>query len=414
MMSIELGMGARVARAFALAVSLGAIVTAASAAPEPAVGFVHASSNAIALIPKNGPVPPNGPDGIMPVSSYVTGRPSEAFTRFSFHNVALGQITTATLSKFDTVALIQVKVENLTAPARAALAQFVANGGKLIIHDSDETKLNDYSWLLPGGPYSTRVAAGCEGCGGTSGSSTVTNSSLISTNPADPSYVNLGELARFTDAIGDANLLVSTDPRWFALAEGPNSASNNESGAQVAFASNNGIIIYNGFDTDFIKTTPADPWRCNDPALGFKCPASSTPTVDWLAHMWYSELVLGWGVPAQPPAGGGGAPSPLPEVKPIVKVGQPLSVALAGLPSNRVCVARSGLLVRLKNLSGLHRGAIAQVNVYLNGKLVVHQRGRLANVRLKHLPRHRRFTLEVIVTTKRGYHLIATRRYRGC
>jgi hypothetical protein len=387
-----------------------------SAAPVPAFTFVHSGSVKVGLIARNGPVPPNGPDGIMPISSYVSGRPAESFAGFSFSNVALAQITAARLSQFDTVALIQVRVTDLAPAAKAALVQFVANGGKLLIHDSDETKLNDYSWLLPG-PYSTRVAAGCEGCGGTSGTSTVTNSSLISTNPADPSYVKLSDLAAFTDAIGDANLLVSTDPRWFTLAQGTNSSGGNETGSQVAFANHNGLIVYNGFDTDFVKTTPSDAWRCNQPALGFRCPAGSTPTVDWIAHMWYSELVQGWGTPPQPAGGGGGGTGArplLPQSKPIVKIGVTLAASLAGLPSNRLCVGRAGLFLRLKNLSRARRGAITQVDVFVNGRLVLHKRGRLVNVTLKRLPRHGRFTVEIIATTKRGYHLIAKQRYRRC
>ena len=100
----------------------------------------------------------------------------------------------------------------LSAAAKAALAQFVANGGKLIIHDSDETTGNDYSWLLPG-PYSSRIGASCTNCGLTSGTSKITqDSALMSANPADTSYVNLAELAKYTDALGDANLFVSDVP----------------------------------------------------------------------------------------------------------------------------------------------------------------------------------------------------------
>lgn len=387
---------------------LAAILSALaiSATPASASNFVHGISQKIALIPENGPVPPNGPDGIMPISAYVSGRAAESFGQFSFSNVALNQITSANLSRFDTVALIQVKSSDLTAAAKAALAQFVANGGKLIIHDSDETKLNDYSWLLPG-PYSTKVGAGCNGCGATAGTSTITNSSLISGNPADSAYVSLAELAKFSDAIGDANLLVSTDPRWFSLARGTN--ARNESGAQVAYASNNnGLIVYNGFDTDFIKTKPTDPWRCDTPATGYRC-LSGTPSVDWLAQMWYSELTQGWGTQAG--SGGGGG---LPHKKPVVGVGTPLAAFLAGLPSNRLCVAGRTLSLRLKKLAHLRHRQVVQVDVYINGKHVKRERGRFTNVTLKHLPRHGTYTVTVIATTKRGYHLIAKRRYHGC
>jgi hypothetical protein len=404
----------RIACAGALAV--GAVTVTLASVPA-AGAAVHQSSARIALIPQNGPVPPNGPDGIMPTSAYVSGRPNETFGRFSFSNLAPGQITTSSLSQFDTVALIQVSTSSLSATAKAALAQFVAGGGKLIIHDSDETKLNDYSWLLPG-PYTTRVGAGCQGCGGTSGTSTITNSSLISSNPADPSYVNTADLMQFTDAIGDANLLVSTDPRWFAVATGTNANVHNESGAQVAFANNNGLIVYNGFDTDFVKTTPSDAWRCNDAASGYHCPAGSTPTVDWIAHMWYSELVQPWGAasaqPGGPGANGGNAGGALPQNKSVAKVGATLAATPAGLPSNLSCVANRRLLLRLRNLAHLRHRKVVQVEVFVNGKRRLRERGRLVNVMLAHLPAHGRFTVEVIATTRQGYHLIAKRSYRAC
>ena len=127
------------------------VATLAAAAVLPGTAATAAtSSNQVALIPSN--IPPSSPGnlGVMPISSYVTGRPDDFFEKFTFKYLALNNITTATLSSFDTVALIQVRTSDLTAAAKAALAQFVASGGKLIIHDSDETSLNDYSWLLPG------------------------------------------------------------------------------------------------------------------------------------------------------------------------------------------------------------------------------------------------------------------------
>ncbi len=404
------------ARLCALGLSISAMIAAPLLAPTAASASAHVASERVALIPRNGPVPPDGPDGIMPVSSSVSGLPGETFSRFSFSNVALNQISPATLSHFDTVALIQVFTANLTPAAKTALAQFVAGGGKLIIHDSDETKLNDYSWLLPG-PYTTRVGQSCSGCGGSTGSSTITNSSLISSNPTDPSYVNLAELARFTDGIGDANLLVSSDPRWFAVATGTNANAHNESGAQVAFANNNGLIVYNGFDTDYIKTVASEPWRCNYPSTGYRCPAGSTPTVDWLAHMWYSELVQPWGAASEQPGGGGGGTGSggsLPRSTSVVKVGAPLATSLAGLPSSLACVAHRRLLVHLKNLARLRHRRISQVEVFVNGHRAFREHGHLVNVLLKRLPAHGSFTVEVIVTTRQGYHLIAKRTYRAC
>jgi hypothetical protein len=388
-----------------LVVALSALVIAMHTAPALAA---NNASQRVALIPAAGPIPTQGPNGIMPTSSYVSGKPSETFSGFSFSNLALDQVTSANLAKYDTAVLVQVHSSSLSAAAQAALAQFVANGGKLIIHDSDETNGNDYSWLL-GGAFTTNVGTGCINCGSQSGRSTVTtNSGIISAAPADRSFVDLAQLDQFTDQ-GDANLLVSTDPRWNTLVQGTN--GNGDSGAEVAYARNkNGLIIYNGFDTDFIKSSPTQPWRCESPNTGFSCPGVQ-PTVDWLAHMWFSELAQGWGQAGQP---GGGAPG-LPPGAPVVGIGTPVSPETAGLPSQvRSCVARKSLRLRLKRFAHMRHRKIVQVDVYVNRKHVIRERHHFGDRTLRHLPRHKRYTVTVVGTTSRGYHLIAKRRYRAC
>jgi hypothetical protein len=386
-----------------------AVVTAWLAGPASAVTPMQ-SSQQVALIPSNDPRnPPGTIGGVMPISTYVDGHPSESFDNFHFHFLALNNITPTSLASYDTVALIQVHTSELTSSAKAALAQFVANGGKLIIHDSDETSLNDYSWLLPGN-YSTKIGAGCNGCGTTSGTSNIKESSgLISANPSDPSYVSIPELIKYTDAVGDANLLVSDDPRWFAVASGTN--ANGESGAQVAYASNGGLIIYNGFDTDFIKAKATDPWTCvkqpND-----VCSGNNHESVDWLAQLWYAELAKSWGsTTAQGPNG-------LPQTTPVSSIGTSLPPSQAGLPSNRSCIAKRKLFLRLQNLSARlstrHR-KVVQIDVYVNGVRVVREKGRhMHNVTLRKLPKNRNVVVKVVATTNRRYHYISSTRYHAC
>jgi hypothetical protein len=370
------------------------------------------TSQRVALIPGPGPIPAQGLNGIMPTSSYVTGDPSEQFSSFSFSDVSLDQITPTTLAKYDTVALVQVPSGSLSAPAKAALAQFVANGGKLLLHDADETKGNDYSWLL-GGPYTTQVAASCIDCGsqsplgGLAGMSTIlTNSGIISSNPADASHVDLSDLYTYTDQ-GDANLLQSTDPRWKTLVQGNRGA---DSGVVIAYArSGNGLIIYNGFDTDFINTTATDRPRCAGfpTSKPYYCPAGKHPEKDWLAHMWYSELAQAWGSDAGIPA-----------ATPVVGIGTATSSGSAGLPSppttGHACVARRNLRLKLSRFTHVRHRKIVQVDVYVSGKHRFRERGHFGNRTLGRLPRHGRYTVTVIATTKRGYHLIAKRRYRSC
>jgi hypothetical protein len=404
-MSAQRIRAAVIRRALVLSATL-AVASALLCTPAMAATFMQ-SSNQVALIPSNVPASSPGGLGVMPISSTVSGRLDESFDKFSFKYVALSNITTATLSTFDTVALIQVHTGDLTAAAKAALAQFVANGGKLIIHDSDETSLNDYSWLLPGA-YTTRIGAGCSVCGLTSGTSTIAeNSGLISANPTDPTYVSIPELAKFTDAVGDANLLVSDDPRWFASASGTNAG--NAAGAQVAYASNNGLIIYNGFDTDMIKPLASGPWLCIN-APNNICPANSHPSVDWLAQMWYSELNKSWGPSSNPQS----PPNGLPQTKPLSSIGTSLPPAQAGLPSNHGCVAKRKLFLRLRNLAR-HHWKVVRVDVYVNGRHVFRETGhRLRNVTLTRLPKKGSVVVKIVATTNRHYHIVSRVRYRGC
>lgn len=388
-------------------------MVAVSVTPAMAVTLLYSKSIKVALIPQRGPVPPYGPDGIMPVASVVTGRPAESFDQFSFTNVPLDQVTPAALAQYDTAVLIQVRTSSLSATAKAALAQFVAQGGKLIIHDADKTNSNDYSWLLPGS-NTTQVGQGCSGCGSQSGSSTIlTNSSLISANPSDRSYVNLKDVFHFTDP-GDSNLLTSNDPRWTTLTKGTN--SHNESGAQIAVAgNNNGLIVYNGFDQDFIKSNSSDAFRCNNLSTKYVCPPGDQPTVDWLAHMWYSELLQGWGTPpGAGGSGGSGGTAGLPKPTSVADIGTPLAPGLAGAPSNRGCVANRSLRLRLSRLSHLRHRKITHLDVYVNGRHVLGESGHFTDKTLTRLPRHGKYTVKVIATTRRGYHLISKQRYRAC
>ncbi len=396
---------AAVARAVALG-GVAVVMLAVSATPAMAVSAMS-SSKKVALIPSNVPSPQKGINGIMPISSYVSGNPGESFDKFSFTNVAVNQITSTELSHFDTVALIQVKVSTLTSAEKTALAQFVANGGKLIIHDADETIGNDYSWILGGG-YTTGVGASCNGCGSTSGSSAVTaNSGLISANPSDPTYVNLAEMGQYTDAIGDANLLVSNDPRWFAVAGGKNGKG--EAGAQFSYATNNGLVMYNGFDTDLIKANQTDPWRCiyGGPP-NYTCSAKGGhESVDWLAQMWYNELNASWGSASS----GTGT---LPGTTPVSSIGTPVPPAQAGLPTAGRCVAHRTLFLRLKQLVRRHR-RVVQIDVYVNGRHVLTERnGHWRNVTLGRLPQKGSYVVKIVATTNRRYHLISKMKYRAC
>ncbi len=382
----------------------GIVLAAIAISASPAMALP--ASHNVLLIPGAGPVPPDGPDGVMPTTTAVAGRPSESFGKFNFTSLGNNPITLAALSHYDTVALIQVRTSNLSASDRAALAQFVANGGKLLIHDSDETSGGDYTWLLPNSD-STLVGASCNACGSTTGTSQIlANSGLISSNPADAAFVDLNELGRFTDAIGDANMLTSLDSRWFALVKGTN--ARNEQGAQVAYSTNGtGLIVYNGFDTDQILPTGTSPWRCVG-RPNYQCNAQTGhETVDWLAQMWYAELNQSWGHSAG--SGGGG----LPRTTPVASIGTTVPPSQAGLPPAKACVAKRKLFLRLKTLARRHHG-IVEIDVYVNGRRRVRQRHHFHNVTLRRLPKKGKVRIKIVATTKRHYHLISRQTYHAC
>jgi len=254
---LHAALAVRLGRVCRLVLALGVATTLVASAPAIAASF-RATSHTVALVPSRGPAPPP-PLGQMPISGTVSGMPGDSFDRFTFVNVPLASITAQTLHHFDTVVLMQVSTDDLSATQRATLVQFVIDGGKLIIHDSDETESNNYSWL----PYPGRIGGGCSNCASRNGASRIlANNSLISANPSDPSYVNLAELGERSDAIGDANLFVTLDPHWRASATA--STFTGETGATVASASDNGLMIYNGYDTDYVRpsSAPGAPWLC--------------------------------------------------------------------------------------------------------------------------------------------------------
>ena len=241
----------------------------------------------------------------MPTSGSVIGVPGDSFDQFNFTDLPFANLDAAHLAQFDTVVLVQVDSQTLTIDQQTALANFVASGCKLIIHDAEGTNGNAYDWL-PGGDFSKSVK--CAFCGGDQigqgGTVAIENNSLISANPADPSFINPDELARETDAVGDANQLAAGPP-WFFDAYVQNGMN---FGPVHAYAQvSGGLMIYNGYDTDFIGT-----------------PQSSG--VDWLGKMWYQELAQGWNpdnLPrenpqsvntfAPPQQGAGGSPSTTPQ-----------------------------------------------------------------------------------------------------
>jgi hypothetical protein len=208
--------------------------------------------------------------GALQTAGTVAGAPEDDFDEFAFTDLTPESLEPGSLSGFDTVVLDQVFTSELSEAQKQLLSSFVTSGGKLIIHDADGTEGNDYSWL----PVPTATGESCENCGNTNGEAEVIeNNTLVSNEPSSPYYIDVDEFPVNSDAIGDANLLLTEDPRWDKNIVAKNGLE--VEGIADAYASDGGLIIYNGFDLDAID-------------------AAFPSGVDWLDKMWHQELAQQW------------------------------------------------------------------------------------------------------------------------
>jgi hypothetical protein len=139
----------------------------------------------------------------------------------------------------------------LTGAQKADINSFAANGGKVIIYDSECTSGGsvDYSWLSF--PFNTTNPGAFGFVGGTL--NIVEDNILSHTSPASPHHIDTNAIETQTDAVGDMNVvdLATVDPGWCLDMSGTNVL--NVTGATHMYAqSGSGLFIYNGLDTDFI------------------------------------------------------------------------------------------------------------------------------------------------------------------
>ena len=213
--------------------------------------------------------------------------------------VALGDLDYARLSTYDTLVVSQVC--NISDQPRARLddiVRWVGEGHKLIIYDSDECSGSvDYNWL-PYPFYTNNPGA----LGSTSGSLTVVaDDTLIASDPTHPGYIDPAAFAGIE--IGDANVIVTDDYRWCGNIEATN--ANGAKGFVHAYSRyRNGLIIYNGFDTDNIDAPGLhqlwqqeldQPWDSVAGApIGLPCQRRVAAEIDPLAPFRFGGLTLPW------------------------------------------------------------------------------------------------------------------------
>lgn len=180
------------------------------------------------------------------------------------------------LNGYDTVVLNSIcaigsYLANATFKER--LEGFVSRGGKLIIWDSECTSTDYSNFALP---FKTNNP-GQLGAQGTLVD--VEENTLSSSDPSKSQWVNLSALAAQTDAVGDANVFTTFDPRWYVDLRATNAAG--VDGPVHAYAQlGAGLIIYSGLDKDNMGPGSFDP--------------SSTNGADHLRRVWLLELLQPW------------------------------------------------------------------------------------------------------------------------
>lgn len=179
------------------------------------------------------------------------------FSQFSISYVSPSAVTSATsLAAYDTVVLNMASNSflcssaNVPAAAKLALVQWVQQGGKLIFYDSECTPGIDYAWL--DFPFSTDNP----GAAGASAIPRITEENGLScSDSALRCFIDVDLLGSQTDAVGDANIIVTQDLHWCADMQATN--ANGVTGYPHAYAVDGlGVYIYDGFDVDSMGTTP--------------------------------------------------------------------------------------------------------------------------------------------------------------
>jgi hypothetical protein len=257
-----------------LVISLGCTVLLITgtirATPTHAASFPRSQN--VALVPDAGGRTNNG--GTFP----ITGFPDNYAPNFS--NVSPEDIRDAATdpigSGFDTVVLNSIcDIADFLANVqfKSRIESFISSGGKLIIWDS-ECLNTDYSQFAL--PFQTNNP-GQLGAQGTL--TDIEENTLSSADPASPSYVHAAAVATQTDAVGDANVFTTFDPRWFVDLRATN--ANGVDGPAQAYANlGAGLVIYSGLDKDFLPGTSFDP--------------AATDGVSHLNRIWLLELLQPW------------------------------------------------------------------------------------------------------------------------
>lgn len=377
------------------------------------------------------------------------------------------------LAGADTAVLVQICTINdfLSNPQfRGRIENFVQNGGKLIVWDSECSN--------PGPDYSNFVfpfKTDNPGANGASGQiSDLEENGLSSSDPASPRFVDIAKLGSDTE-VGDANVFTSFDEHWCADLRATN--TNNVTGPVSTYAPfGSGVIIYTGLDMDSMGSTfdpqgsgsdqearlwlnqlllkGGDPLACKVKVSGLSLSPKDATNPVGITHTVTATLTdasnpkpgvtVTFTVTAGPNQGrtgtattdangvatftyqsnGKAGTDTIQASAPLARAdGSSTTVTdtaskkwvdnvnQLGLPPTRKCVDTRKFKFTLHHA---RTAKVVDVTVYINGKRKLHKAGKdIKTLTIKKLPK-KRFKVQIIAVQNTGSSLISVRTYKGC
>ncbi|PKP60125.1 MAG: hypothetical protein CVT89_00445 [Candidatus Altiarchaeales archaeon HGW-Altiarchaeales-2] len=179
-----------------------------------------------------------------------------SFTTQNETTVTYTTINAALLANYDTFVMwrtCETYMTAWTAQQKTDIVNWVYNGGKLVIWDTECTDNPSYTWL----PYP--ITTNNPGAMGASGwhLTIVENNTLSHTDTTSPYYINTAIISSSTDAVGDANVLTTYTADWCVDMEAEN--YNQVTGPVHVYSRyGSGLITYSGLDADYMGGSSAD------------------------------------------------------------------------------------------------------------------------------------------------------------
>lgn len=231
--------------------------------------FALTESSNVALVPDSNGLNSHG--GYLPTTGFPGGY-SPTFTNLHPNSIRDDPTDPIVAGGYDTVVIVMIDyIQNYLSSAtfKSRIENFVFNGGKLIIFDSENTH-NDYSLFVY--PFTANTPGAM---GAWSGDMWIVENNTLSHNDtAVYSYLNTATLHDAYD-VGDSNVMVTLDPNWCT-----DMVALNVYGVigpvQTYAHYGTGLIIWNGYDMDYM---PGDGVIAND-----------GNGVHNLNYMWYLML----------------------------------------------------------------------------------------------------------------------------